>query len=271
MSKLLPPRTKAGKPPAGGRASVLRVHFENLPTKPPVFHITKERLAAARSRHADVAKRVKITHGEDVHLLAQNLPSIEVLVTSYDVLSHPAFPLRTLADTAPRLRWILVTSAGIEKLLPLDWLPAKTSLINARGAHWKKANEFAQMSLLMLNAQVARMVTNQRNARWESIFTPVIAGKRLLVLGTGYLGRAFAKQGRRLDLEVSGISRSGDGASSFDEVRSLRSLHTVLPKADFVVTALPLTKETAGLIGDEGVRPHEAGGGLHKCRTRRRH
>ena len=249
MSKPLPLRTKAKKPPAGGRTSALRVHFENLPTKPQVFHITKERLAAARRRHADVVKRVKITHGEDVHLLAQNLPSIEVLVTSYDVLSHPAFPLRTLSDVAPRLRWILVTSAGIEKLLPLDWLPAKTSLINARGAHWKKANEFAQMSLLMLNAQVARMVTNQRNSRWESIFTPVISGKRLLVLGTGYLGRAFAKQGKRLGLEVTGISRSGGGAASFDEVRSLKSLRSMLTKADFVVTALPLTKETAGLIG----------------------
>ncbi len=264
MSRPPAPAAKTGtaRNAAPARASALHVHFENLPTKPPVFHITKARLAAARRRHADVAKRVRITHGDDVHALAQNLAAIEILVTSYDVLSHPAFPLRSLADAAPRLRWILVTSAGIEKLLPLDWLPAATSLINARGAHWNKANEFAQMSLLMLNAQVARMVTNQRNARWESLFTPVIAGKSLLVLGTGYLGRAFAKQGKRLGLVVCGVSRSGRGAASFDEVHSLRSLPRLLAKADFVVTALPLTEDTAGLIGTAAFARMKPGAGF---------
>jgi phosphoglycerate dehydrogenase-like enzyme len=225
-----------------------RVHFENLTAKPPVFHITAARLRAARRRHADIAGRVTITRGSDLATLPERLASLDVLVTSYDVITHPRFPRARLAQAAPRLAWIFVTSAGIEKLLPLDWLPAGVRLVNASGAHRDKAREFALMSLLMLNAQVPRMTANQRAARWESLFTPSIAGKTVCLVGTGEIGSAYAWAARRLGLRVIGVRRSARPHPGVDRMVPLARLHAALGAADFVVTSAPLTPATAGLF-----------------------
>ena len=78
----------------------LRVHFENLPSKPPVFHITEDKLDSAKKRYPDVVKHLFISRGEDIASLCELLPEIQVLVTSYDVLSNPIFPLHKLAHAA---------------------------------------------------------------------------------------------------------------------------------------------------------------------------
>lgn len=228
-----------------------RVHFENLTTKPPVFHITAKRLAEAKKRHPEVTKQVRISHGEDMQTLPKLLPQIEVLVTSYDILTHPLFPMRDLAARAPKLRWILLTSAGIEKLLPLDWLPPSIKLINARGAHQHKANEFAQMSLLMLNAKVPRMTSNKGVSKWESLFTTSIAGKTVCVIGVGHLGSAYATQAKRLGLKVIGLRRTAKPHAKVDVMLPMSKLHQALGKADFVVVTAPLTQDTRSLIGEK--------------------
>ena len=66
----------------------------------------------------------------------------------------------------------------IEPLLPLDWLPDGFVLTNNSGVHVQKTREAAMMALLMLNARLPAIVTNQRESRWDQIFTPRIAGKR---------------------------------------------------------------------------------------------
>ncbi len=229
----------------------LHAHFENLTSKPPVFHITRERLTSAMSRHADVAKNIHITHGSDLKELHKVLPKVEVLVTSYDVLTHDKFPFDTLAEAAPRLKWIFLSSAGIEKLLPLDWLPPGVKLINARGAHRKKAAEFAQMSLLMLNIQLPRMVTNQKNAHWNSIFTSSIAGRTLCLVGLGNLGSVFAAQAKRLGMKVIGVRRTGKPHRHVDRMLPLAKLKQAFAAADFVVLTAPLTGDTKHLVGDK--------------------
>jgi phosphoglycerate dehydrogenase-like enzyme len=230
-------------------AAPARVHFENFTDKPAVFHITRPRLQAAIRRHPEVAARAAISHGKNLDTLDKWLPEIEVLVTSYDVITHPQFPQHNLAKAAPKLRWILLTSAGIEKVLPLDWLPSAVKLINVRGAHRKKATEFAQMSLLMLNAKLPRMGSNQRAARWESLFTPSIAGKTLCLIGVGNLGGVFAEQAQRLGLKVLGVRRSGKSHPAVDRMYPLSRLREAIGKSDFVVATAPLTPDTEGLIG----------------------
>jgi phosphoglycerate dehydrogenase-like enzyme len=226
----------------------LRVHFESLNSR-PVFLITDTQVKDGFQRHPGIEAGLEVSRGEDLQDLPAVLLDIDVLIASEFVLAHPEFPLRDLKRAAPRLQWMHVTNAGIEKLLPLNWLPKGVKLTNSAGAHFPKAKEFAAMTLLMLNAQLPRMVHNQRQSKWEKVLTPTVAGKTLCVVGVGQLGLAFVAEGRRLGLKVIGVRRSGRARPGVDRMYSTTEVGDAVAQADFVVVSAPLTPDTEGMIG----------------------
>ena len=89
---------------------------------------------------------------------------------------------------------VQITDAGIDHLMPLDWLPANITLTNNSGAHGAKAEDYCTMALLMLQTRMAGVIANQNSAKWQQVFTPPIAGKTAVVIGftaiSGAAGRA---------------------------------------------------------------------------------
>lgn len=150
----------------------------------------------------------------------------------------------------------------MERLLPLDWLPRGVVLTNNRGAHGEKAEQYVSLALLLLHARMLEILANQRAHRWQPIFTPSIAGKIALVVGLGDLGRAAARAARRLGLRVIGVSRSGRKIPEAAAVHRPHALDRLLPQADFVVLALPLTPQTRGLLDRSRLDRMKAGAGL---------
>jgi phosphoglycerate dehydrogenase-like enzyme len=223
----------------------LRLRFETRADKAAVFRFTEGLIADAHARSGVAG--VETSLGEDLRDLGR-LAEAEGLVASNDIVCDPHFPLRKLAAAAPRLRWIHIIGAGIEPLLPLDWLPPDLVLTNNSGVHAEKIREAATMGLLMLNARIPAIVTNQKKARWEQIFTPCIAGKTVLVIGVGEMGAAVAAAAQSLGLRVIGVRRSGAPHPAVDRMASLAALDVMLPEADFVVNAVPLTPETRNLL-----------------------
>jgi phosphoglycerate dehydrogenase-like enzyme len=223
----------------------LRLRFETRGDKPAVFRFTEGLIADAHARSGVAGVRMSL--GEDLRDLGW-LAETEGLVASNDVIRDPRFPLGALAAAAPRLRWIHIIGAGIEPLLPLDWLPPGLVLTNNSGVHAEKIREAATMALLMLNARVPAIVTNQKKACWKQIFTSCIAGKAVLVIGVGEMGAAVAGAAKALGLRVIGMRRNGAPHPAVDRMASLAELDVVLPEADFVVNATPLTPETRNLL-----------------------
>ncbi len=207
-----------------------------------VFWITRERYEDAARRHPTLARRVQATIGWDFEQFDAALRTAEVLVGW-------RFPRERLAERAPRLRWIHVTGAGVDHLLPLDWLPPGGVLTNSSGVHRPKAAEYAMMAILMLNNRIPRHVTSQRHARWERAFNTPVRGKTLAVIGVGSMGGAAAERAKQMGLRVLGVRRSGRPHRDVDEMFVPTQLDRVLPRADFVLVAAPLTSDTRGLIG----------------------
>jgi phosphoglycerate dehydrogenase-like enzyme len=170
-------------------------------------------------------------------------------VEDADVLVAYQFPHRTVADKAPRLRWIHEIGAGIDHLLPLDWLPGFVTLTNSSGVHVPKARDFIACALLMLNNLIPRHVTSQRAHRWDQVFNDPIVGKTLLVLGVGTMGGEGARRAKQLGLHVLGVRRSPRRHRYVDRMYGPAQLADVLPLADFVLVTTPLTAETRGLLG----------------------
>jgi phosphoglycerate dehydrogenase-like enzyme len=219
----------------------LHLHLENLRAKPEVFHLTPERYAAAARKHPQLAERLTVTVGWDADILDQALKTADIMIGS-------KFPTANLASRAPRLKWLQTTGAGIEQLLPLDWLPQRVALVNNRGVHGAKAGEYAAMAVIMLNNRMPEIIASQREQKWQPIFTPPVAGRTALVIGLGDLGGAAARACNGLGLRVIGVSRSGRMVEGVHEAHRVDRLDELLPRADFVIVATPLTPQTRGLL-----------------------
>lgn len=113
----------------------LHLRFETRVDKPAVFRFTERLIAEAHTRSGLAG--VATCLGEDLRDLRW-LAATDRLIASNDIVRDSRFPLRELAAAAPGLRWIHIIGAGIEPLLPLDWLPLGTVLTNTAVSQRRK-------------------------------------------------------------------------------------------------------------------------------------
>ena len=229
----------------------MRIHVKNNhaspETFPPtpegeaVFTITRERFEAAAARYPHVARQLDVCIDWDLDHFASSMRTAEVLVT-WDL------PTADLARVAPALRLIHIIGAGVEHLCPMDWVPPGVTVVNNRGAHADKAGEYGLMAVLMLHNRLPAILGNQRRAHWASLYSTPVAGKTLLVIGTGSIGAAVARRCRGLGMRVLGVSRHGRPLDAFDEMHCAAALDALLPQAHYVFVATPLTPETRHLL-----------------------
>ena len=106
----------------------------------------------------------------------------------------------------------------------------------------------------MLNNNVPAMTTNQRDRRWHGVFGTPIGGKTLVVVGVGQIGGTVARHAKRLGMRVIGVRQSGRPHRHVDEMVQPSELARVVPQADFLIAALPLTAETENLIDERALR-----------------
>ncbi|MDH5343188.1 MAG: D-2-hydroxyacid dehydrogenase [Betaproteobacteria bacterium] len=220
----------------------LRVHIESTRKKDRLFHVTRAHWDAACRRHPALARRLDVTLSWDGDALDAALPDVDVLIGVPAVRDN-------LKTRAPKLRWVHSPSAGVDGVLPLSWLPRGVVFTNNSGAHGVKAEQYMSMAYHLINTRMAAMIANQQRKRWESLFSPSIIGKTAVVIGLGDLGEAAARAAKKAGLKVIGVRRSAQKNCHADRVVSYKQLDRVLPQADFVAVAVPLTPETRGMIG----------------------
>jgi phosphoglycerate dehydrogenase-like enzyme len=220
----------------------IRLLVCSAPDDPPALLVDQPRLLAALLRAGSplTIEPTFLTSGDPA--LADALPHATALVGWH-------LPTDLIRTHGAQLRLIQLTNAGVDNLSPFDWLPPHTALCNVSGIQAAKLQEWAAMALLMLNAQMPHFATAQRAGLWSRRNTPVIAGKTAMIFGTGSLGTAAARAARNLGLHTIGIRRRPAPTEGFDEVLGLAGHIAALPRADFVILALPLTPETRGLAG----------------------
>jgi glyoxylate/hydroxypyruvate reductase A len=207
--------------------------------------------AALRATRADV--EAACAHAKhpvppiEARFLLHGDPAIPETLEWADILLGWRLPRGLIARHGQNLRLIQLINAGIDPLLPLDWLPPGTALCNASGIHAAKLQEWATMALLMLQMRMPAFANAQSARLWSRHSTPLIAGKTLCVFGTGGLGSAVARAGKALGLTTIGIKRSPAPVPDFDAVLGMDAATKTLGSADFVILTLPLTPATSGL------------------------
>ena len=218
--------------------------FPNTPEGEAVFTISRERIDAALTEFPDFVSKVDYFIDWDTDNFTSSMADSDILLT-WDL------PTENLSSVAPRLRWIHCIGAGVEHLLPMTWLPEQVTLTNNKGVHGAKAGEFGLMAVLMLHTHIPAVAFNQRNAVYDSLYSSPIAGKTLVILGTGTLGGSAAGKLKQLGVEVIGVNRSGNPVAGCDRVVTTAQLDDVLSDADYLLIATPDTPQTRGLMSRE--------------------
>jgi phosphoglycerate dehydrogenase-like enzyme len=231
------------------------VHVENARSLMPVFQVREDQYQQALARHADIAKRIRTTFGWDQESWKENAKTAQAMITY-------RFPKDTLAADAPKLELLQILGAGVDYLLPLDWVPPKVTLLTNSGAHVPKAAQSGLMTLLMLNARLPELYTSQREKKWNRVFTTTLQGKTLLIVGAGAIGAGVGQHAKQFGMKVLGIRRSGAKQDGVDKMHTPDALHTLLPQADFLMLNTALTPETKFLIGKRELDLMKRGAGL---------
>lgn len=142
----------------------------------------------------------------------------------------------------PALHVVQLLTAGAEAVLP--HVPDGVTLCTARGAHDAATAEWVIAAMLAVLRDLPAFVGAQREGRWDSHPTDVLAEKTVLLLGYGAIGAAVERRLAGFEVEIVRVARSArDGVSSFADLPGL------LPRADVVVVLVPMTEETRGLVG----------------------
>ena len=237
------------------KTNTYHLHLETGSKRPVIFQIHPADWTAAAKRHRTLAKKLRVTVGQDNTLLDDALKTADFMINS-------APPKDGLRARAPNLKWIQTTSAGVDGLMPMTWLPKDITLTNNTGAHGEKAEESCLMALLMLQAKMPQIIQQQQNRVWKGVFTTPITGKIVVVVGFGDLGQGAGRAAKKLGCNVIAVTRSGKATKLADKVVSSARIDSVLPKADFVIVTAPLTAGTRGLVNRDRINRLKPGAGF---------
>lgn len=168
-----------------------------------------------------------------------------------DVLLTNRLPSRFYEDV-DGLSWMQVISAGVDHY-DLDALgDAGVVVTNASGVHGKPIAEHVLGYMLAFERKILTGIEQQRDRQWVRYQPGELTGKTLCVVGLGAIGSEIARIGDALGMEVVGIRGNPDRGSEYaTEVRGADDLDSLLPRADYIVLACPLTEETRNLFGTD--------------------
>ncbi|WP_030836587.1 D-2-hydroxyacid dehydrogenase [Streptomyces hygroscopicus] len=173
--------------------------------------------------------------------------SLPELLPAADVLLVWDFTSDAVRDAWPgegrRPAWVHTASAGVDRLLCPELIASDTVLTNARGVFEQSIAEYVAGLVIAMAKDLHGSWELQRQRRWQHRETMRLAGTRAVVVGAGPIGRAIGSTLGALGVVVDLVGRTArQGVRGGDELPEL------LPRADWVVCAAPLTEATRGMF-----------------------
>ncbi len=150
---------------------------------------------------------------------------------------------------APGLRWMHTPSAGVDHLLTPALKAHDLTLTNAAGLHAIPIAEFVLGFMLAHAKQMSAYRAAQAESRWlEDVQQYELYESTLLIIGIGGIGQAIAERAAAFGMRIYGSRRTPRPMPGVARVVSGDAWRDLLPKADYIVVAAPLTAETRGMI-----------------------
>ncbi|BAZ88088.1 D-2-hydroxyacid dehydrogenase [Dolichospermum compactum] len=163
--------------------------------------------------------------------------------------------LHRVLDAAPSLRWHHAPNAGVNHILTPKYLERDLILTNGAGTHAIPIAEFVIAYLLAYSKQLPTLYKLQAEHNWQRGWQfQELLDKTLLIIGAGGIGQEIAVRAKAFGMRIFGSSRHPKQLPNFDKVVGANEWKELLPEANFIVIAAPLTPETKGMIDVDTLR-----------------
>ena len=180
----------------------------------------------------------------------------EAQAASFDLAFGEPSLLCQVMPGLTSVRWIQSTWAGVEPLLD-PALRRDYALTNARGVFGQQMCEYVFAYMLARERLVFEKRASQVDERWDPAPPSRLRGKQLGLLGVGTIGADLAHMAKQFGMRVKGYTRASEDSADVDEY-----FHGSLAEAsaafaadlDYLVSAMPATTATRGLVGDALLR-----------------
>jgi phosphoglycerate dehydrogenase-like enzyme len=195
----------------------------------------------------EIAPQPKIVHVDQEGAGDGDLADAEVLLRWW----MPATTLRRILAAAPRLRWLHTPSAGVDGLLIPEVIERKIVLTNSAGAHAIPIAEFVLLGMLGHAKRASELSALTPENAWEQgsrLHLNELYEKTLLILGLGHIGQEIARRAAAFGMRVIGSRRRLTPVAGVERVVGEDAWRELLPEADYVVIATPLTSATRGML-----------------------
>lgn len=173
---------------------------------------------------------------DDPTELAKLAPGCEVWLGEPDLLA-------TVLRKGHKPQWLQSTWAGITPLLLKD-LPTDYRLTRAVGIFGQVMAEYVLTYMLAHERELLARLAAQVERRWDNHVPRSLAGRRVLIVGTGEIGLSVAQFLAPFGVELYGVASSARELAPFSEVAGMDELPRLVAKADYVINLLPDTPST---------------------------
>jgi glyoxylate/hydroxypyruvate reductase A len=150
--------------------------------------------------------------------------------------------------TFPNLRGILLLSAGVNHLRPVEGLPDVPIVRMADQAVARDMATFTLSWIIHVHRAMHRYGAFQREHRWERLEHRPVEQYTVGILGLGNIGRKVADYALAAGYPVRGWSRSRKDHLGVDEFIGPDELDAFLSGTDCLVNVLPLTPATRKIV-----------------------
>jgi phosphoglycerate dehydrogenase-like enzyme len=164
-----------------------------------------------------------------------DMAEIELWVPPFGFGDHA-----TVIASMGRLRVVQLLTVGYDDVT----VPAPLTLCNAVGLHDGAVAEWVLAAILASLRELPAWILDQRRGELDRFETATLAGATVLLIGHGGIGREIERRLAGFDAELIRVA-----AHARPGVHATEELPRLLPQADVVVLAVPLTDATRGLVG----------------------
>lgn len=156
---------------------------------------------------------------------------------------------------AKKLKWLQASTVGVDRYegyVDTD----RTLVTNSQNLFNKCMGEHTFAMMIAWSRALLLQRDSQNRHEWVLHEVPSdLFDRTVAVIGLGGIGSDVARKAKAFDMHVIGVRRNlANKPDYIDELYSLEQLDQVLPKADFVILAIPLTNQTYHLINRQTLK-----------------
>tara|TARA_Y100000310_G_C20636346_1_gene791365 strand:+ start:530 stop:1501 length:972 start_codon:yes stop_codon:yes gene_type:complete len=183
---------------------------------------------------------------------ASNAKDIEKHLENVEVVAGIPRALPDLSF-AKKLKWVHSFSAGMDRALTSTLVQSNVIVSNSSGIHATPIAEHILAFLLTFTRKLQESFRNQQQKVWERVDTLTeLRGKTVLIVGLGHIGREAARLASCFRARVVAVDTPGKEKPEFvEQLGTTEGLAAFLKQADFVVLALPYTRDTHHFMNKE--------------------